>query len=78
MKVFARSGREELAMVYLARFDNDKTIEFVESLEPGYSREEKWVLILSTLFGCPVACSICDAGNEYKGKLSKEELWALN
>ena len=74
--VFAKSGREDLALVYLANFNgkSEKCIEFVESLEPGISRQKKWVLVISTLFGCPVKCSMCDAGILYNGKLSKEEL----
>ena len=76
LNVFAKSGREDLALVYLANFNDksDKCIEFVESLEPGISRQKKWVLVISTLFGCPVKCSMCDAGILYNGKLSKEEL----
>jgi len=76
LNVFAKSGREDLALVYLANFNNksDRCIELVESLEPGVPRNKKWVLIISTLFGCPVKCSMCDAGTSYKGKLTKEEL----
>jgi len=33
-------------------------------------------LIVSTLFGCPVGCLICDAGGSFGGKLSKEEIFA--
>ncbi len=32
------------------------------------------MLIVSTLRGCPVSCPICDAGGEYLGKLSAEEI----
>ena len=35
---------------------------------------EKWVLISSTLHGCPVKCKFCDAGNFYSGKPTKEEI----
>ncbi len=76
LNVFAKSGREDLALVYLANFNgkSDKCIEFVESIEPGTPRQKKWVLIISTLFGCPVKCSMCDAGILYNGKLSRDEL----
>ncbi|MFH1729437.1 MAG: radical SAM protein [Pseudomonadota bacterium] len=74
MKVFAKSENKNLATVYLAEFENKKRIEFVESIQPPFSREEKWVLILSTLFGCPVNCPICDASQRYEGKLSKEQI----
>ncbi|MBN2146381.1 MAG: hypothetical protein JW726_03290, partial [Anaerolineales bacterium] len=31
---------------------------------------------VSTMFGCPVGCAMCDAGGFYEGKLSKEEIFA--
>jgi len=69
-------GRDDLAHVYIADFGRDKIIEFVESLQPPIPREEKWVLIISTSFGCPVKCIMCDAGNDYKGKLSTSQIIA--
>jgi 23S rRNA (adenine2503-C2)-methyltransferase len=76
MRVFAKAGREDIALVYLAEFEKGKQVEFVESLQPPLPREKKWVLIVSTLFGCPVKCPICDAGSFYLGKLSKEEIFS--
>ena len=73
MRTIAKAGREDLAMVYIAEMD-DKKIEFVESIQPPLTREEKWVLIVSTMYGCPVNCRFCDAGGCYKGKLSEEEI----
>ena len=79
MKIVSKQGREEIAVVYIAEDDDGKRIEFVESVEPPILREEKWVNILSTLYGCPVNCPMCDAGNFYRGKLSAEEiLWQLD
>jgi len=74
MKVLAKTGRDDLALVYIAKTDSGNLIEFVESLQPPIPREKKWVLIVSTLFGCPVACRFCDAGSYYQGKLSKSEI----
>ena len=74
MKVIAKTGKDDLAFVYIAKTDSGKLIEFVESLQPPIPREKKWVLILSTLFGCPVACRLCDAGSHYLGKLSKNDI----
>jgi len=74
MKIIYKSGKEDIATVYLAKTESGKYIEFVESVQPPVPKNEKWVLIISTLFGCPVGCSICDAGGWYEGKLSKEEL----
>lgn len=69
-------GREDLAKVYVAsvRGNNDQLVEFVESVQPPIPRDKKWVLIVSTLFGCPVGCKMCDAGGDYKGKLTADEI----
>lgn len=74
MKIIAKTGRDEIANVYIAETDSGKRIEFVESIQPPLTRDDKWVLILSSLFGCPVGCGFCDAGGYYQGKLSEEEL----
>lgn len=74
MKVIAKTGREDLAMVYVAKTREGKLIEFVESLQPPFPREKKWILIVSTLNGCPVTCRFCDAGSYYRGKLSESEI----
>ena len=63
-------------MVYLAELRPSRFVEFVESVQPPLGREKKWVLIISTLFGCPVDCEICDAGGRYQGKLTSEEMIA--
>jgi 23S rRNA (adenine2503-C2)-methyltransferase len=76
MKVLAKTGREDIATVYIAEFDNKKRVEFVESIQPPLPREKKWVLIISSLFGCCINCRFCDAGGNYEGKLSKTELLA--
>jgi len=74
MKIVARTGSDDIAMVYVAETDNGRQVEFVESVQPPIPREKKWVLIISTLHGCPVGCRFCDAGNLYRGKLTKEEM----
>jgi 23S rRNA (adenine2503-C2)-methyltransferase len=74
MKVIASTGKEELAVVYILEFDNGKLIECVESVQPPLPRHEKWVLLVSTLFGCPVGCKMCDAGGFYQGKLTTVEI----
>ncbi|MBI4759516.1 MAG: radical SAM protein [Chloroflexi bacterium] len=76
MKVLASTGTEDVATVYIAEIGEGKLVEFVESVQPPLPREKKWVLIVSTLFGCPVKCLMCDAGSYYRGKLSKEEIFA--
>jgi len=74
MKITATAGNTEIATVYLAELDNGKYIEFVESVQPPIPREKKWVLILSTLYGCPVKCVFCDAGGWYEGRIDARHL----
>jgi 23S rRNA (adenine2503-C2)-methyltransferase len=74
MKVVAYAGKDDLAMVYIARSRSGRYVEFVESLQPPLPREKKWVLIVSCLYGCPFACRFCDAGGAYHGPLSLEEI----
>lgn len=76
MKVSAVAGSDQVAMVYIADFGPDRAVEFVESVQPPLPREKKWVLMVSTLFGCPVKCRMCDAGGAYHGKLSRDEMLA--
>lgn len=75
MKIIAKTGRDDIATVYIAEMRAGKRIEFVESVQPPLPREKKWVLIISSLFGCCVNCAFCDAGGDYQGKLSKEDLF---
>lgn len=75
MKVRAWTGSDEIAAVYVAETENGRHVEFVESVEPPLPRDEKWVLIVSTLFGCPGKCRFCDAGGSYSGRLTKEEIF---
>ena len=78
IEVLEEYGREDLAKVYVAsmRGDKEHLVEFVESVQSPIPRDKKWVLIVSTLYGCPVGCKMCDAGGEYKGKLTADEILA--
>jgi 23S rRNA (adenine2503-C2)-methyltransferase len=58
----------------MADMGGERLIEFVEALQPPYSRDERWILMVSTLFGCPVKCRMCDAGGHYKGKPTAEQI----
>lgn len=69
-------GKEELALVHIAETKSGARIEFAESLQPPFVRDEKWVLIVSTLKGCPVKCPYCDANRQSGGRLSKDEIFA--
>lgn len=74
MLVVREIGSEELAKVYIGKI-GCHYIEFVESIQPPLPREEKWVLVLSCLIGCPVRCLMCDAGQQCFGTLSTEQIF---
>ena len=74
MEIVAKYGRDDLAILYIGQEDG-KFLEFVESLQPPVPRDKKWVLILSTMYGCPVKCSMCDAGTYYHGKISYDVMY---
>jgi len=74
LEIVAKYGRDDLAILYIAQEDG-KFLEFVESLQPPVPRDKKWVLILSTMYGCPVKCSMCDAGTYYHGKISYDVMY---
>ncbi|MCX6639253.1 MAG: radical SAM protein [bacterium] len=75
MEILATYGREDLALLYVGRTSRGSVVEFVESVQPPIQRDQKWVLIISTLKGCPVRCQICDAGGDYQGMLELGELY---
>jgi 23S rRNA (adenine2503-C2)-methyltransferase len=74
MKVSAYTGHDDMAIVYIAETEDGRMVEFSEALQPPLPRSKKWVIMLSTLFGCPVRCPMCDAGGDYRGKLSGDEI----
>ena len=74
MEIIKKYGYEDLAILYIGKIER-KYLEFVESIQPPYSRAEKWVLIISTMYGCPIKCSICDAGKYYKGNVSIDDMF---
>lgn len=76
LRVVETCGDDKLARVFVAELADGARIECVESVQPPLPRERKWVLIVSTLKGCPIGCAMCDAGGEYRGRLSAEEILA--
>jgi 23S rRNA (adenine2503-C2)-methyltransferase len=74
MKVIASTGKAEIALVYILELDSGKLVECVESVQPPLPRQGKWVLLVSTMFGCPIGCAMCDAGGYYQGKPTAEEI----
>ena len=85
MRIIAEYGRDDLAKVYVAEMREDgparsdgkrHMIEFVESLQPPNPREKKWVMIVSSMYGCPIKCKMCDAGGDYAGRMTADEIIA--
>lgn len=72
------SGNPDLAMVHVGEDGAGRRFEFVDSIQPPRSRDEKWVVIVSTMYGCPVGCQFCDAGGGYQGKVDAQGmLWQV-
>lgn len=78
MKVVLERGLDGLATVLAAQYRNEKDLilEFVDSLSGSSSIEDKWVLVVSSQFGCPVNCLMCDTSGYYKGNPTAEELYS--
>lgn len=76
MRVIGSTGTDDIARVFLAELGDGKYVEFVESVQPPKPRSEKWVLIVSSMLGCPIRCAMCDAGGDYRGCLTSEEITA--
>ncbi len=80
MEVIAEYGNDDIAKVYVAKMreggasGKQHLVEFVESVQPPLPREQKWVLIVSSMFGCPIKCKMCDAGGDFAGKLTSDEI----
>lgn len=75
-KVLEWSGLPEVAEVAVVRFRGEDRfrVEMVDGLDPPLSRDRKWILNVSTQFGCPVGCPFCDAGGAFHGNLDAEEI----
>lgn len=75
-KLLGTTGNEELALVHTLQLgrDEDFIVETVDSVDPRYPRRDKTVIIISTQFGCPVGCPMCEAGGSYLGNLSADQM----
>jgi len=74
MRIVGSAGKDYIAIASIAEIRDGRYIEFVESVQPPLPRTKKWVLIVSTMFGCPVGCLMCDAGGHYGGRLTRGEI----
>ena len=75
MKIIASTGNDQIAKVYIMDLGEEKLVECVEAMQPPYPIDKKWILLVSTMYGCPIGCKMCDAGGFYKGKLSAAEIF---
>ncbi len=67
LEIIKTVGDDTIAKVYIARTPQGKYLEFAEAWD---HEEDRWVLNnLLRLFGCPVGCSICDAGSYFVGQI---------
>jgi 23S rRNA (adenine2503-C2)-methyltransferase len=78
MEILEHKGNPELAEIYVARMRSSplSLVEFVDAIDPRYSRKQKWVVTVSTQFGCPVQCLFCDSGGFFDGNLTADEILA--
>lgn len=74
IELLSASGMEGVAHVLVGRVDgrDDRLIELVDGLDPRLPRERKWIVNLSTQYGCPVGCPFCDAGFRFRGNVPAE------
>jgi len=77
-KIISKTGDPDIAEVYVAKFRGDPSLlaEFVEARDPSVPKDEKWVIIVSTQFGCPIECPMCDAGGDFQGNLTAAEIFS--
>ena len=75
-KIVNSFGKDDLARVYVMDLGEERMVECVESLQPPFTRDDKWVLLVSTSCGCPVQCKMCDAGLDFKSHLSADQILA--
>jgi len=75
LNIIASTGRADIAVVYIGELEDGRRVECVEALQPPAPREDKWILLVSTMCGCPVGCKMCDAGGSFGGLLSGEAIF---
>jgi 23S rRNA (adenine2503-C2)-methyltransferase len=73
-EVLSERGNDSVARIFIAQTRDGHRFEFVDAGPRILPQGEPWVLVLSTLIGCPVRCRMCDAGGGYEGRLTTREL----
>ena len=71
LEIVARTGNAEVAEIFVGRDPErpERMFEFVDGLDHRHPRAEKWIVNVSTQYGCPVECLFCDAGGGFKGNI---------
>jgi 23S rRNA (adenine2503-C2)-methyltransferase len=74
IELLTAAGMEGVAHVLVGRVDgrDDRLIELVDGLDTRLPRERKWIVNVSTQYGCPVGCPFCDAGFRFRGNVPAE------
>lgn len=65
---------DDAVQVFVAETRDGHRVEFTESTACRPGGGLACVVGVSTLFGCPIRCRICDAGGHYEGRLTRDEL----
>jgi len=78
MEIIQVQGLNNVADIFVARMRGADgfLLEFVDGLADGLPRRQKWIINISTQFGCPVQCLFCDAGGDFKGNCTADEMIA--
>lgn len=79
MRQIAHRRAGSVADIFLLSLGDDprESVECVGAVDPSLpSREDKMVLMVSTQFGCPMGCLMCDAGTEFHGSLTDGQIHA--
>ena len=75
MKIVLERGTTDLATLFAATYrGGDHILEFVDSLSGSPGIDDKWVIVVSSQFGCPVKCLMCDTAGHYLGDPTAKEL----
>jgi 23S rRNA (adenine2503-C2)-methyltransferase len=79
LEIVSSNGDDNVAQVFVARTrqgDDKSLIEFVDGLDTRFPREKKWIINISTQYGCPIGCRFCDAGHTFHGNLESAHMLA--
>lgn len=79
MRIVSTLDAGPAGRAYLARLAGSerRLVEFLDTVEPGVPKEDKWVAMLSTQAGCVIGCRMCDGGAlNWRGNVPPAEIAA--